>query len=294
MPPATVRRRRPPATEEDPAKPSENPPKSEETSAKEPEAKSYPWSPASAIADQQGLNGLFFGPPGCGKTTLITTIRKSTLGGPLLVVNFDEEVRSISDLDDVMVWPGEKQNGKVGSWEKASAFIGKLERGSHPFKSIAFDTLNGAYDFALKKVRSSGNPNRDGRQIYGEANDMVLDLVSTWAMISREQGINVMFTAHSREVQDGENGPIYVRPDITPGALRGIYQKVSTIGYLEPAKANRPSKLIMRNTARIVAKNHQPQSGPQIPNEIRKPDLSKIVDHLRHVKKMTSESEEDE
>jgi hypothetical protein len=237
------------------------------------------------MRDMQGLLLLLFGFPGCGKTTLGTTVTRSELGSPLLVVNFDEEVRSIADRDDIMVWPGVKQGGKVGSWDKANAFLTRLQGREHPFKSIMFDTLNRAAELALRKVRESGNPNRDGRQIFGEANDMVLQLVETWATLSRERGINVIFTCHAREVQEGENGPVYIRPDVTPGIVRGLYQKVSTIGYLEDARTNRPRKLITHNTARVVAKNHQPRSGPQVPTDISDPDLGKIIDHVRHVKR---------
>src|SRR5271170_579906 len=85
-----------------------------------------PWSPPSALADKQGLCALLFSRPGVGKTTLALTMLDATDGGPLLFVNFDEEVRSIADRDDIAVWPGVKQGGKINSWQQAASFCDSL------------------------------------------------------------------------------------------------------------------------------------------------------------------------
>lgn len=244
-----------------------------------------PWSTPSQLADKQGLCMLLFSHPGVGKTTLATTMINAADGSPLLFVNFDEEVRSIADRNDIAVWPGVKQGGKISNWQQASSFCDSLVTKRHPFKSICVDTLNSAYDkFLFPMFDEEARPGTDQRQIYGKANDELLRIIRQFAALSRDRGINILFTSHSEEKQVGDNGPIYVRPAVTPGVIKGIYQSISTVGYYEVGKLKSPRKLILAPTARITAKNHQPRTGRQLPGEITAPDLGRIIDHMRGVR----------
>lgn len=231
--------------------------------------------------------------PGVGKTTLGTTMTSAKDGAPLLVINFDEEVRSIGDRDDIMVWPGKKQGGKVESWLKACAFMDRLLRGKHPFGSIMLDTLNSAYDkFILPPIQEQMGERADGRQVYGKANDELLRYIRAFAAMSRERGTNVCFICHAEEHKDGENGPLVIRPAVTPGVVKGMYQSVSTIGYLDPGSGRlRPRKLVLHPTIKVVAKNHQPLSGTRIPDEISNPDLGLLIDHMKGVRTFPKQKE---
>lgn len=240
-----------------------------------------PWSPPNEIAEAQGFSGLIFGHPGCGKTTLLCSAVSAESGSPLLVVNFDQRTDSIRDRSDLMVWPGKSSGGVIKSWQYAVAFLARLSGGNHPFKTIGFDTVNNMYALALRHVKATTN-HRDPRQTYGEANDLVLAIITEWAAISREQGINVIFTCHDGEKKDGEDGPIYIRPDVTPGVIKGLYQSVANIGYLEE-RMQRKRRLVLHNKLNVIAKVHQPQSGEQLDLEIDNPNLGKIIDHLRGV-----------
>ena len=233
---------------------------------------------------------MLFSRPGVGKTELATTMTHSDLGNPMLIINFDEELRSISDRSDIAVWPGAKTNGKIENWQRAAAFCDSLVTRKHPFKSICLDTLNSAYDkFLFPMAEAEVRAGTDLRQIYGRANDELLRIIRQFAAMSRDRGINVLFCCHDEEKQVGENGPIYIRPSVTPGVIKGMYQSISTVGYLEVTKSldktkPAPRKLITQPTARIVAKNHQPRSGRQIPAELIDPDLGKLIDHIRGVR----------
>ncbi len=244
-----------------------------------------PWSPPSSVIDKQGLSAMLFSLPGVGKTTLGLSMLNSDDGGPMLIVNFDEELRSISDLgadSGVMVWPGEAQGGKIRSYAQIDTFCSRLLTGRHPFKSVMFDTLNSAYDkFALPDVKSRNPGAKDPRQLYGEANDMILALVRNFCGVAREQGLNVLFVCHAEEKQVGENGPIYIRPKITPGVVLGMNQLVSLIGFLEPPRVGRPRSLQLAASRMVASKIHQPRTGPQLPEKIVDPDLGKLIDHLK-------------
>jgi hypothetical protein len=252
-----------------------------------PKAPEHPWSSPASVIDSQGLSMMLFSMAGIGKTTLGTTMLHSLDGGPMLIVNLDEELRSISDLsgDDVMVWPGEKQHGKIRDWQAIESFTSRLKVGSHPFKSIMFDTLNSLYDkFAMPSSGARGQAGRDPRQIYGEANDLVLRLVGDFCALAREKGLNVLFTCHAEEKQVGENGPLYIRPKITPGVVQGINQRVSMIGYLAPPRMGGARTLQLAASAHVATKIHQPRSGPQVPGKITDPDLGLLIDHIKHHK----------
>lgn len=245
-----------------------------------------PWSSPSEVDDLQGFNGFVFSQPGAGKTTLLTTATHATNGGPLLIVNFDQEVRSIRDLTgpDVQVWPGRKQQGKITGYPQIEGFLRRLSTGRHPFKTIGLDSMNGLYGFALKHIQATTNP-RDPRMMYGQANDLVIGIIREWAAVAREQGINVVATCHVREVVEGEgdSGRVIIRPDVTPGVIKIAYQAFSCAGYLEERVGGK-RRLTLHNKHNVIAKVHQPQSGPQLDLEIDNPDLGLIIDHLRGVR----------
>jgi hypothetical protein len=259
-----------------------------EESATPAPAPKYPWSSPASVVDKQGLSMMLFAMPGVGKTTLGLSMIESLDGGPMLIVNTDEELRSISDLSDdsgVMVWPGAEQNGKIRNWAAFNAFTGRLLTGSHPFKHIMFDTLNSLYEkFALPDVKARNPGAKDPRQIYGEANDMVLGFVRNFCGIAREKGTNIVFTCHAEEKQVGEDGPIYIRPKVTPGVILGINQAVSLIGYLAPPSLGKPRTLQLAASRMIATKIHQPRTGPQIPDKVIDPNLGKLIDHMKHHK----------
>lgn len=237
---------------------------------------------------------MIFGPPGAGKSTIVADAAQYEVARELLVINFDGDMSSLEDRDDIMVWPGSEENaGVIRDWRHFKAFSDKLVRSKHPFQTLQFDTISSAYDLAYKDVIARGNPNRDGRAIFGEANDMVLDVVSEWATISREKGINVFFICHAEEKQDGENGPIYLRPSVTPGVVKGMYQKVAMIGCLQekPGPGNH-RKLLLHNTVKVVAKIHQPRTGPQIPLEITDPDIGRIIEHVKKIRSYPTPAKE--
>ncbi|HEV2175263.1 MAG TPA: AAA family ATPase [Nitrospira sp.] len=247
---------------------------------------SHPWSSPASVIDKQGLSMFLFSNPGIGKTTLGLSMLHSLDGGPMLIINWDEELRSISDLGDdsgVSVWPGEKQGGKISSWQQAESFCDDLLRRKHPFKCFMFDTLNSAYDkFALPYVRAQNPGSKDPRQLFGQANDLLLRMITNYCGAAREKGWNVLFTGHAEEKQVGENGPIITRPKITPGVVLGLNQRVSIIGYLHPAVGLTPRKLQLEPSPKATAKIHQPRTGPKVPGRIPNPDLGLLINHLKH------------
>jgi hypothetical protein len=257
------------------------------TESDQPSAESVrkaPWEPVSKLAGRQGLAMALFGPPGAGKSTFGASATTTPIGRELLIVNFDGELKSLEDRSDLMVWPRSDtpDHGVIRSWQQYSSFATQLRSRKHPFKVIQFDTINAMYELAYRHVIASGLGGRDGRAQFGAANDLVLGDIGAWCVYAREKSVNVLFIAHSEEHKDGENGPLVIRMSVTPGTVKGIMQKVSTVGCLLEIGTTR--KLYLHNTAKIIAKHHQPQSGDRLPLEITNPDFGKILEHVHGVK----------
>lgn len=243
-----------------------------------------PWgTPDEMDDDSRGVNAAIFGFAGCGKTTLAASTVSAASGTPLLIVNFDPEIDSIRNRRDLQVWP---RKGGVRSWERIASFTDRLATGKHPFSTIIFDTGNNMYRYALQHVRSTGNPNRDPRQIFGAANDLVNEVIIKFVQIANERGTNVIWNWHAEEVREvsGDSVKVTIRPDATPGVLKTIYQQHSTIAYLEERMQGK-RRLHLHNSLKVIAKVHQPQGEGALAVEIDDPDFGKVVDHLRGVAK---------
>lgn len=243
-----------------------------------------PWAPVTTLKGKQGWIVAIFGPPGSGKSTLVAEAARVEAGKELLIVNFDGELKSLEDRDDLMVWPGPDTNkGVIKDWPMYKTFSTQIRSRTHPFKTFQFDTINSMYDLAYQQALKTAGANRDPRHIFGIANDLVIGEIDAWKTYGREKGYNVIFVCHSEEKQDGENGPLMIRMQVTPGVVKAIMQKVSTVGCLLVVLGKR--KLYLHNTARIIAKHHQPQTGDQLPLEISEPNFGRILEHVRGIRK---------
>jgi hypothetical protein len=236
--------------------------------------RAVPWKPASQVADAQGVNMCVFGFPGSGKTTFAATGPK-----PLIVDLDGTAARSLSDRDDVQIASAK------GGWDEMDAISNYLLRSRPeeiPFETISWDTVSAMQTFALKKVmKQSATPQQPSQPEYGQANQMVIDFVEKWCLWARKTGMNVVFPVHAQEIKDEASGIITLRMDLTPGCLKGVSKAVDSIGYLgQDLKGKR--KLLLHNTAKVVAKHHQPQTGSgRIDLEIDEPNLSQIISTLK-------------
>jgi hypothetical protein len=192
------------------------------------------------------------------------------------------------DRKDVQVWPRRNDDGTLPKikWSDVTKLSDRLQRGNHPFEVIYFDTLTAGQRLTLEQVmKASPTPEMPTQPEYGRSNELLLSVVRQWCSLAKETGINVVFNCHAEEVVEA-NGSVLIRMALTPGVVKGINQAVSAIGFLQvDLKENR--KLILHQTAKILGKYRNAETGPQLPSEIALPaksgGLQLLLDHRAKV-----------
>jgi hypothetical protein len=244
-----------------------------------------PWQPASEVSRALGWSLALFGYPGSGKTTFGATDKT-------LIVDLEGGTEVLADRPDVMVWPRKDKEGRIPkvTWDEVMALSDRLRKGDHPFEVIVFDTLSAAQRLTLQKVmKASPTPDMPSMPEWGKSNELLLQLVREWCALAKETGINVIFNCHAEEVKDESTGTVLIRMSLTPGVIKGVYQAVSSIGYLAEDPKSGKRKLLLRSTNKVLAKYRQPLTGPQLPLEIDDPSIEKILKHrkgaLQHLDK---------
>lgn len=240
------------------------------------------WEPASQAAQGSGLSMALMGKAGSGKTTMCA-------GSDTLLIDFEGGRIVLSDRPDVMVWPPrDKKTGKIPriTWDGFSELNDHLLSGSSPFRTVVFDTMNAMYGLAMNNKVLKGARDKNGVPVppewsdYRKANALVGEVVREWSLRATEEGINVVFITHAKEVKT-EGDTLLIRMDMTPEVITTINQAVDAIGYLETKPNSR--KLILHNTHRVDAKYRQPRTGQQLPDEILDPSLAKILEFRNKV-----------
>jgi len=231
-----------------------------------------PWRKAKELVQSNGMNIALFGFPGAGKTTLASTAKRALL--------FDIDgtaARSLADRDDIDLFPVND------SFDRVETLSDQLRQRSHPFDTIIFDTMTKLSKLAVQKIR--GNQNlalaNVSQNDWGQANAMVMKIAYDWCAVARETGTNVIFVLQAEELKDDSSGFVFIRMSATPGVVKDMLAAVDTVGYLEADRQSSARKLLLKPTARVIAKHHQPMTGPQLPLEIKNPDIQEMIDISR-------------
>jgi len=192
---------------------------------------------------QDKLKLLLHGGPGTGKTTLAGTLAEK---GKVLYISLPGEPglaslagtpksenitpfrpKTVGEMDDVF-------------WQ--------LQGGDHPFVGVVVERVDSWHqmyvrfydgleeDGVRKKRRGSEAPKkRDGRQLYGDANDALKDDMTFWYALAdadSDKPIHVVMTSQSRERESRQGAEDWrLGPDVSPGALRTVEAAPDYIGY---------------------------------------------------------------
>lgn len=225
---------------------------------------------ASAYSDAAGINMVVFGYPGAGKTTFICHAQDHAKGQNVMLLDLDKGIRSISDRSDVAVWRPPNKN-----WSDVETMVRWLGSAEHDYKTVGVDSLSSLLQLAQGSVAAGQLSQPD----HGKANEKVLKVVRDLKELSTTKGINVLITAHAEDIKDTD-GIMIVRMTGTPQVVKGLYQIVDDVGYLEVSRTNGKRRLLLKPTGKVIAKYRQPESGTQLPLDIQDPTVGIILDHL--------------
>jgi hypothetical protein len=223
------------------------------------------------------FKGLFFGPPGHGKTRLIATAALDERTRPFLFLDFEGGTQSIKGL------PGEGTDWEmrtVRSWQDYNEAYEELRSGT--FKGTGVDSLSETHMGALLTIldENRGQRRDDDKleiQDYGKA----MIQVRKFARAFRDLPIHVFFTAHSKTETDPREGLITV-PSLSGKLAHEIPGMMDVSAYLALA-TNEEGKtyrsLLLQNYAKIRTKVRAPW-GIEPPDEINNPTVTSILDAL--------------
>lgn len=228
----------------------------------------------SELIDAWGLNMVIFGPPGVGKTTLCATAQDSEFGKDVLYIDIEGGTRSIADKEGITVF---RPNGladlvNIHQW---------LTTSEHSFKTIVMDSITEAQRLILNEVlKTSKTPDMPGLQDYGKTNEQLVKMIRVYRELSQTRGWNVIFTALATEQKDESTGAVLVRPALFPKASEGITGAVDAVGYMTFTQDGQ-RVLRLQGTSSLIAKVRQPQTGPQLPDQLENPSLGALLDFMK-------------
>jgi hypothetical protein len=231
-----------------------------------------------------GWNGIIFGPPGVGKTTLALSAQNSVFGKEVLLIDVDEGRESVLDLDVAYTVPK--------TWLELRQLVDtavKLKDGS-PYKTYVFDSLTSIYHELLMPKVAGGADARIELQHYNEAQKMLTKLIRDMRSLI-PYGINSIFLGHVLEEKENigsKADPSYitnVRLNLPEKVRDQILSVVNHVAYYQRARGNGDDREVYFKppTTRVAGpKIRQPKTAKQLDLTIKNPDMGSIFDHLRN------------
>lgn len=189
------------------------------------------------------LKLLLHGSAGTGKTSLAASVAElgKTLYIDLLGQAGLDSIATVPYADNIVPFRPE-------SVEQLNEVFWQVQGGDHDFVAVVIEHVSTLHHMYVryhdglveagprKAVRGPQKPKkRDGRQLYGEANDSLKDDVLFWYALADSTAakpVHVVMTSHTRERESREGAEDWrIGPDVSPGAIRTVEATPNYIGY---------------------------------------------------------------
>lgn len=191
------------------------------------------------------ISVLLYSEPGNGKTTWAASAPDP------LIIDVDSGSLSIA-LKNVPVLR-EKY-----SYDNIVELVSALRANPELYKTVVIDTvseLQKRWTDAIVQAAHKRNPARHQfiptQQDYNETTIMIRRVVLDLLSINR----NVILVAHSIEKQDGNDGPTYIRPNMTPALAGALFGLVDIMTFMKYDARKQERTFYFEATHTILAKH---------------------------------------
>lgn len=237
------------------------------------------------------LKMLIYGPPGVGKTSLLATADLHEATSPILIINVEGGMLSISEagalglesVPDVV---------DLENFDQLDQFFWFLAKGDHPYKSVGIDSLSELQMINLESIvqKLVGKSSTSGakraslddiwQDDYGTSTQQLRRLVRRF----RDLPMHVFFTCHDATSQDKEKNES-THPMLTPKLRTAVMGYMDVIGYMyvdteaeaaDPESTHR--RLLCRPFGKWKAKDRSP--GQKLGLVMENPSIPAIMQRI--------------
>jgi len=250
--------------------------------------------------EASALKAIFYSEPGVGKTTLLATAHDHALTKPLLFLDMEGGMASISHRTDI-------DYIRVQTVAELESVYWWLVKGKHEYKSLALDSLSEMQVRGLEQIRLDGKkkekadgPKREDDELWQDDYGRSTKQMQRLARWFRDLPLHVFFSCLARE--DDKEGRRQVMPALTPAASKSVMGYVDIVGYMfvqsyKEASAEDPAKTVDKTRRRLLLQPY----GPYLAKDrlirdmavMDEPTIPKILDAWRaaHAKRLKQAAE---